>query len=74
MKLKEAREMILEFDENSQAKLKEFLSACLYVIKTINPIDERTLLDATLCIKLKDKAIIDFKIWDIYDFQQLKWS
>jgi len=71
-KFKEAREMIPEFDGNSQAKLKEFLSACSYAIKNINPINERTLLDAILCTKLKGKAMIDFEIRDVYDFQQLK--
>jgi len=53
MKFKEAREMISEFDGNSQTKLKEFLSAYPYAIKNINPIDERMLLDATLCTKSK---------------------
>ena len=72
MKLKEAREMILEFNGNSQTKLKEFLSTYSYAIKNINPIDERTLLDAILCTKLKGKIMIDFETRDIYDFQQLK--
>ena len=53
-------------------RLKEFLSSCSYTIKNINPIDERTLLDAILCTKLKGKAMIDFETWDIYDIQQLK--
>jgi len=71
MKLKEVREMIPEFDGNSQAKLKEFLSACSYAIKNINSIDERTLLDAILCTKLKGKAMMRFRDTG-YDFQQLK--
>ena len=35
MKFKEAREMISEFDGNSQTKLKEILSAYPYAIKNI---------------------------------------
>jgi len=64
--------MIPEFDGNSQAKLKEFLSACSYAIKNINSIDERTLLDAILCTKLKGKAIIDFETRDIYNMIPIK--
>jgi len=50
--------MIPEFDENLQTKLKEFLSACSYAIKSINPIDERTLLVIILC-QVKGKAMIE---------------
>lgn len=42
LRLKETRDMISEFDGNSQTKLKEFLCACSYAIKNINSADERT--------------------------------
>ncbi|KAL6417547.1 hypothetical protein ACFW04_013623 [Cataglyphis niger] len=64
--------MIQKFDGNSQAKLKEFLSACSYAIKNINPADKRTLLEAILCTKLKGKAMTDFETRDINNFGQLK--
>lgn len=56
----------------SQAKLKEFLCACTYATKNINPAEERTLLEVILCTKLTDKAMIDFETRDIEDFPQLK--
>lgn len=72
LKLKEARDKIPEIDGTSQAKLKEFLSACNYATKSINPAEERTLLEAILCTKLKGKAMLDFETRDIRSFPQLK--
>ena len=72
LRLKKARDMIPEFDGTSQAKLKEFLSACAYVIKNISPAEEKTLLEAILCTKLKGKAMTDFETRNIDSFQQLK--
>ncbi|XP_077282541.1 uncharacterized protein LOC143908667 [Temnothorax americanus] len=69
--LKEARDMIPEFD-GASSKLQEFLSAASYVIKNINPMEERTLLEAVLCTKLKGRAMIDFQAREIRDFAQLK--
>jgi len=64
--------MIPEFDGTLQAKLKEFLSACAYVIKNISPVEEKTLLEAILCSKLKRKAMTDFETRNIDSFQQLE--
>ena len=56
MKLKKAREIIPEFDGNLQAKLKEFLSACSYAIKTMNPIDEQTLTRCYIVHQIKRQS------------------
>ncbi|XP_077282383.1 uncharacterized protein LOC143908567 [Temnothorax americanus] len=71
LRLKEARDMIPEFDGTS-SKLQEFLSAASYAIKNINPMEEGTLLEAVLCTKLKGRAMIDFQTREIRDFAQLK--
>ncbi|KAL6257759.1 hypothetical protein P5V15_011377 [Pogonomyrmex californicus] len=63
--------MIPEFDRISH-KLLEFLSAASYAMKNTNPMEERTLLEAILCSKLKGKAMTDFQTRDIRDFAQLK--
>ncbi|EFN87300.1 hypothetical protein EAI_02618 [Harpegnathos saltator] len=72
MQLKEARNIIPEFDGTSQSQLQEFLNASSYVMNNINPEEEPMLLEAILCTKLKGKAIIDFDIRDIQNFEQLK--
>ncbi|XP_071576353.1 uncharacterized protein [Temnothorax nylanderi] len=71
LRLKEARDLIPEFDGTS-SKLQEFLSAASYAIKNINPIEEGTLLEAVVCTKLKGRAMIDFQTREIRDFAQLK--
>ncbi|XP_071627755.1 uncharacterized protein [Temnothorax longispinosus] len=71
LRLKEARDMIPEFD-GASSKLQEFLSAASYAIKNINPMEEGTLLEAVLCTKLKGRAMIDFQTREIRDFAQLK--
>ncbi|XP_077257584.1 uncharacterized protein LOC143894822 [Temnothorax americanus] len=71
LRLKEARDMIPEFDGTS-SKLHEFLSAASYAIKNINPMEEGTLLEAVLCTKLKGRAMIEFQTREIRDFAQLK--
>lgn len=62
--------MIPEFNETSQAKLKEFLSVSSYAIKSINPVDEQMLLEAILYTKLKRKKMLDFEMRDILSFAQ----
>lgn len=64
--------MIPVFDRKSQSQLREFLSACMYAVKSINPTDERTLLEAILCTKLREQALLDFETRDIHSFEQLK--
>ncbi|XP_071651733.1 uncharacterized protein [Temnothorax longispinosus] len=71
LRLKEARDMIPEFD-GASSKLQEFLSAASYAIKNINPMEEGTLLEAVLCTKLKGRAMTDFQTREIRDFAQLK--
>ncbi|KAL6265936.1 hypothetical protein P5V15_002783 [Pogonomyrmex californicus] len=71
MRLKEARNMIPEFDGASH-KLPEFLSVATYAMKNTSPREESTLLEAILCTKLKRRAMTDFQTRDIRDFAQLK--
>src|SRR5580765_3304672 len=71
LRLKEARDMIPEFDGTSN-KLQEFLSALSYAIKNINPLEEGTLLEAVLCTKLKGRAMTDFQTREIRNFTQLR--
>lgn len=65
--------MIPIFDGKSQAQLREFLSACTYMMKSINLIDKRTLLEAILYTKLRERqTLLDFETRDIHNFEQLK--
>ncbi|KAL6421449.1 hypothetical protein ACFW04_013904 [Cataglyphis niger] len=57
--------MILEFDGTSRHKLQEFLNACTYAVRNINPADEESLMQAILYTKLKGKAMQDFETRDI---------
>ncbi|KAL6254049.1 hypothetical protein P5V15_014666 [Pogonomyrmex californicus] len=72
MKLKEARDMILEMDGSSRNHVQKFLNASTYAMSEINPADEKSLLKAILCTKLTGKAMHDFQILDICTFTQLK--
>ena len=64
--------MIPEFDGRSRNRVREFLSACNYAMKIIDPIDEPLLLEAILCTKLKGKAMTDFYARDIRGYEQLR--
>lgn len=70
--LKEARQMIPEFNGTTQHKLQEFLSACTYAMKNIHPANEKGLVGAILCTKLKGKAMLDFQTRDIQTYDELK--
>jgi len=70
--LKEARNMIPEFDGNSRNGVHEFINAASYAIKNIHPADEQTLLEAILCTKFKGKAMVDFHTRDVRSYEQLK--
>ncbi|KAL6266043.1 hypothetical protein P5V15_002903 [Pogonomyrmex californicus] len=64
--------MIPEIDDTSRGRVYEFLNASMYAIKNIHPADEKSLLEAILCIKFKGKAMMDFCTRDIVNFEQLK--
>jgi len=70
--LKEARNMIPEFDGNSRNCVREFLNAASYAMKNIHPADKQTLLEAILCTKFKGKAMVDFHTRDVCSYEQLK--
>jgi len=70
--LKEARTMIPEFDGTSRHKLQEFLNACTYAVRNINPADEESLIQAILYTKLKGKAMQDFKTREVQTYDELK--
>ncbi|KAL6420782.1 hypothetical protein ACFW04_014022 [Cataglyphis niger] len=63
--------MIPEFDA-LRHKLQEFLNACTYAVRNINPADEESLMQAILYTKLKGKAMPDFETRDIQTFEELK--
>ncbi|KAL6433642.1 hypothetical protein ACFW04_006622 [Cataglyphis niger] len=64
--------MILDFDGTSRYKLQEFLNACTYAVRNINPTDEESLMQAILYTKLKGKVMQDFETRDIQTFEELK--
>ncbi|XP_011632041.1 uncharacterized protein LOC105423824 [Pogonomyrmex barbatus] len=64
--------MIPEIDGTSRGRVYEFLNASTYAIKNIHPADEHSLLEAILCTKFKGKAMMDFRMRDIINFEQLK--
>jgi len=69
--LKEARNIIPEFDGNARNRVREFLNATNYTMKNIHPADEQTLLNVILCTKFKGKAMVDFHTRDIHSYEQL---
>ena len=72
LRLKEALDMIPDFDGTSRNRVREFLNASSYAMKNIDPTNEYTLLEAILCTKLKGRAMLDFQTRDIQDYEQLK--
>ena len=70
--LKEARNMIPEIDDTLRDRVREFLNASTYTMKSIHFADEYNLLEAILCTKFKGKAMMDFYTRDIENFEQLK--
>jgi len=72
LNLKEARNMIPEIDGTSRNRVREFLNACNYAMKNIHPADEQTLLEAVICTKFKEKAMIDFHTRTIVSYEQLR--
>lgn len=69
---KHATSLIPIFDGTSRTNLKSFLSACSYTMKYIKPEFEGELLEAIMSTKLQGKALLDFEIKDIRNFDQLK--
>jgi len=41
-------------------------------MRNLHPADEQTLLEAILCTKFKGKAIADFHMRDVRNYEQLK--
>lgn len=72
IRLKEARNLIPDFDGTSRTRLLEFLSASAFAMKYINPAEENLLLDSIVCTKLKGKAMADFRTRDIKSYEQLR--
>jgi len=67
--LKEAKCMIPEFDGNSRNRVREFINAANYAMKNIHSADKQTLLEAILCTKFKEKAMMDFYTRDVRNYE-----
>ncbi|KAL6416872.1 hypothetical protein ACFW04_014791 [Cataglyphis niger] len=66
--------MIPEFDGTLRHKLQEFLNACTYAARNINPADEELLMEAILYTKLKGKAMQDFENFQLETCYQTRQS